>query len=184
MRKILIASTLAAALAASSIPANAYAEEEGIHAAGGLLDTSSHERPQQFSIFGMLYGYGSGIGVAGRYVLPIVKDGFIPTLNDSVELEFGADIWYGWGWGYYSYFGTSANYLGVAPVAEGTWTFHFFPKFDAYAKLGLGVAFGTNGYGPYFYPVGSAGINYRFADRLAFRAEVGNHLRAGLSFAF
>jgi len=186
MRRTLIASTLAAALAASSVPADAFAEgESGIHASGGLLDTSTHERYQQISIFGVLSGY-SGIGIAGRYVLPIVRDGFIPSLNDSVELEFGADLWYGWGWGsyYYGYNYGYAGYLGVAPVVEGTWTFHFFPKFDAYAKLGGGLSIRTNGYGVGFFPVGTAGINYRFGDKIALRAEIGYHLRVGLSFLF
>jgi hypothetical protein len=143
MRRTLAATALAAALAASSLPSRAAAEETAIGAPGslygpgGFYDGSKHERRQQLSGFALLpwWAGGFGFGFGGRYALPLVRDGILPDLNDSIELELGLDAWYGaWAYGAHGTFG----YMGLAvPVAEATWTFHITDHFDAYAKLGL-----------------------------------------------
>lgn len=198
MRRTLIASTLAAALAAASLPSRAVAEETAIgasgsmHGPGGLYDGSKHERSQQITGFLFLpWWAGFGIGAGARYGLPLLHDGVIPDLNDSLALELGLDAWYA-SWGY---FGGSYGYLGLAaPVAELAWTFHITDRFDAYAKLGVGWSFwfytgnisGVSGlsHGG-FYFVGGGGINYKLAEKLTLRAELGySGLRGGLAFAF
>lgn len=199
MRRILMASTLVAALAAISLPSRAHAsgesgpEETSLGAPGttkgpgGILDASHHNRNQQISAFAFMpWAYGFGFGVGGRYALPIAKDGFIPTLNDSLELELGLDAWYA-SWGA---LGFSYGYVGLAaPVAEAAWTFHITSQFDAYAKLGAGLRFNfwvdsyASGSTVNFYLISSVGINYKFTEKTMLRAELGyTGLRAGLGF--
>jgi hypothetical protein len=153
---------------------------------GALLDRSSQDRDQMISVFAFpSWYYGFGIGGAARYTLPIVHNGFIDSLNDSVELEFGADMWVG-GWAGYSY-------TGIGIPAEGRWTFHITDRFDAYGKVGLGwvIAFSNDstiaglGYGGGPYITAGPGVAYRVGDSISLRAEVGNFgLRAGVGFAF
>lgn len=158
---------------------------------GGLFDTSPQERSAKLSLFGILpWRYGFGIGAGARYELPIVPEGFIPKLNDSFELEFGGDIWYG-SWGY---LGGGYSYIGIGLPVEGRWTFHFSSKFAAYAKVGLGwyfhfwnediggsSAFSTGG----LYWNTATGVLYQLSDSLWLRGEVGyTGLKLGVSLKF
>ncbi|MCY1083306.1 hypothetical protein [Archangium lansingense] len=157
--------------------------ESAVRRTGALLDRSPQTRDHMISVFAFpSWYYGLGMGAAARYTLPIVHDGFIPSLNDSVELEFGGDIWFGGSGGF--------TYTALGIPAEGRWTFHITDRFDAYAKIGLGwvLAFtntsGVNSVGG-LYVTGGPGVAYRVADAVALRAEIGNFgLRAGVGFAF
>jgi opacity protein-like surface antigen len=198
MRNLLSAAS--AALLALAIPNAAFAEEvaaEGSTDAandsavqssssqsafkhrGALLDASPQIQKPQISFWGFVpWTYGIGIGGGARFAYPIVPNGFIPMLNDSFELEGGADIWYS------TYFSYNSSYVGFAPVVEARWTFHITEKFWAYAKLGLGFWLGFPS--TYFYPVNlywsaGPGVLYKFTDSLYLRAEVMNQgLRVGL----
>ena len=98
MKKWVEALVLGAVLC-MSVPVDAHAEgrssgrrTSAFRQPGGLLDTGSHERSPMLSVYGILpWWYGFGFGAAGRFGIPIVEDGFISKLNDSVELEFGGD---------------------------------------------------------------------------------------------
>lgn len=157
-----------------------------VRQSGGLLDRSSQSRDQMFSVFASpTWFLGFGIGVGARYTLPIVNEGFIPALNDSVELEFGGDASMG-GWAGYSY-------TTFTPAAEARWTFHITDQFSAYGKLGLGWTFAfandstfgsTYGVG-WLYWMAGPGVLYKLNDSIALRAEISNYgLRAGVGFAF
>lgn len=88
----------------------------------------------------------SGIGLGARMSFPIVKDGFIRTLNNSVAVTTGLDFisysgCYGLRFGDCS--SVSALWLPVALQ----WNFHLTPDFDAFAELGgtvRRVSFGDN----------------------------------------
>src|SRR5690242_11393234 len=68
----------------------------------GLLDVSGKTRKQMLSFFAGIpwggylgYGYGYGgfpLDLGARYYIPIVHNGFIPQINDSFGIEFGADL--------------------------------------------------------------------------------------------
>ncbi|OJT22334.1 hypothetical protein BO221_21305 [Archangium sp. Cb G35] len=159
--------------------------ESAFRRQGGLLDRSPQTRDHMLSVFAFpSWYYGFGMGAAARYTLPIAHDGFIPALNDSVELEFGGDVWFGGTGGF--------TYTAIGIPAEGRWTFHLTDRFDAYAKVGLGwvLAFTSAAdLGVYnvggLYVTAGPGVSYRVADTVALRAEIGNFgLRAGVGFAF
>jgi hypothetical protein len=149
---------------------------------GALLDRSPQRRPFTISVFAgapyAYYYYGVPFGVGGRFMIPIVHDGFIPPLNDSFGIEFGADLYgtYGVDRRFYTTFGL--------PV-EVYWQFHFTSKFSAYVKVGAVLEFNfvpytvcapgavvCRGY-VYPSPIGNAGIIFRFTKTVSFRAEAG-----------
>lgn len=158
-------------------------------AQGGLLDRSPKRRPQMLSVFlGLPYGYyyyGFPFGIGGRYLIPLVHDGFIPALNDEFSIEFGLDLSAAAGTRFYST-------LGV-PV-ELMWNFHFSKKFAAYVKAGAVLEFN---FVPYVCtnqfncgrgyvsasPIGNLGLIFRFSEKISFRAEVGYPwVKIGLGF--
>jgi hypothetical protein len=156
-------------------------------AAGGIKDTSLHARPQMISVFtGLHYGHFSGYGfpllIGGRYSIPIVPDGFIPSLNDEFALEFGLDLDFTFLASRYQ----DSVLVGFGIPADAMWDFHFSAKFDAYAKLGF--VFGSvfnSGYDGFWWTFRSAvGLRLKLNEAMYFRAEVGYPaIMAGLGFA-
>jgi len=150
--------------------------EEAMRAPDSLLDGAAHERRSQISGYGVFL-YGSGIGVAGRYALPIFKDGFIPELNESIEVELGGNY-------IFPFFGQLVSLIVIA--VEPRWTFHFTPQLDAYFKIGLGVfiPLGISTLSP-VAPLANIGVAYKLGGSLWLRLEAGNYgilAGAGLDF--
>jgi hypothetical protein len=156
--------------------------------AGGIKDVSLHTRPQMISVFtGLHYGHFAGYGfpllIGGRYSIPIVPDGFIPSINDEFALEFGLDF----DFTFLSSIYADSVLVGFGIPADAMWDFHFSDKFDAYAKLGF--VFGTvfnSGYDGFWWTFRSAvGLRLKLNEAMYFRAEVGYPaIMAGLGFAF
>ena len=168
----------------------ALAEASAVRESGALLDRSDHDRPQMLSFFAGLPYYdarygGFPAGVGARYYLPIVKDGFIPPANDEFGIEFGGDLAF--------YSSPNGTYFGLSIPVEVLWDFHFFPRFDAYAKVGAAVAIGFGNYyrgGPVpapvgVYPISAVGLRLRLTDAIFLRAEAGYPwAKVGVAFAF
>ena len=187
IRRIAIAATLTLSLAASAALAAGPIATRG--EADSITDASLHTRPTDFSLLGYIpfYGFGFGIGVEGRYEIPILPNGPIPTLNNSISLEpsFGIS---------YNSSGASGfdyHLTVLSPALYGIWSFWFSKEFRAYGGLGLGyniaVVSGNSGGGTFssFYWDPVVGIFYKFAPALAFRAEAGREaIKAGVSFFF
>ena len=177
--------TPATSRAEDAAPAESTAEsttESGsaFRRSGGLLDRNPQERQHMLSFFAFpSWYYGFGVGTGARYTLPLVKNGFIPPVNDSFELEFGADAWYAGSFGY--------SYFAFGVPVEARWTFHFTDKFAAYAKAGLGftLAFGdyVGVYSPVYFSSG-AGVIWSITDAFALRAEAHTQgFRVGIGFS-
>jgi hypothetical protein len=161
---------------------------------GTLLDASSHRRPQQLSVFlGLPWyrGFGGVFpgGIGGRFYFPLLHDGFLPGVNDSLGLEVGADL------SFYAYWRNAPLGLSLAVPFEAMWQLHVLPRLAAYLKLGVALDFGfantcsPNGYcGPngYIWPfvVATGGLAVQLTQAIALRLEVGYPwLRLGLGFA-
>jgi hypothetical protein len=163
------------------------APARGAEPAGSIKDAGPHARPQMISVFtGLHYGHFAGYGFpmmfGGRYSIPIVPDGFLPTLNDEFGLEFGLDLHIT----FLSSIYTDSVLFGFGIPADAYWDFHFSEKFDAYAKLGF--VFGSvfnSGYDGFWWTFRSAvGMRLKLNDVMYFRAEVGYPaIMAGLGFA-
>ena len=139
--------------------------------------------------------YGLGIGLNARVEIPIVKDGFIPSINDQFSLEPSFSIDYRRQ--KLLLIDESARYLDITPAAYATWSFHITPKFRPYGALGLGYNIGMwlneEDFGvdddavdrSYFYWDVAAGFFYNFSEHVGIRCELGARgPKFGLSGSF
>lgn len=156
-----------------------------------LLDKGSgHVRHPMLSFFAGVpfgsYGYGGyisglSLGLGARFYVPIVKEGFLPMLNDSFGIEFGADAIVVFG-----AYGYGSGFEFAIPV-EARWNFHIFARLEAYAKVGagLGLFFIYNGLYARFIPVANVGVIFKVNKVLSLRAEVGYPaVKLGVGLAF
>ncbi|MBL8918301.1 MAG: hypothetical protein JNJ54_05535 [Myxococcaceae bacterium] len=145
---------------------------------GSLSDASPQRRHPMLSFFlgfpAGYFGYGGiPFSVGARYLQPILHDGFVPSLNDSLSVEAGVDLYA---------LGASRFGAALAIPIEAMWALHFSTKFSGYLKLGaaleirfLGdwcwanVCGGVLGAGI----IAQLGLMYRITDAITLRAELG-----------
>jgi len=87
-----------------------------------------------FGLVGSYYGVSLGIG--GRLSFPIVQNGFIPHLNNSIAITFGADWLHDTGC-YRTRVGCGTNWF-FFPVAM-QWNFFFTREWSAFGEPGLAL---------------------------------------------
>lgn len=176
MRRAPLLAALTLALTASAPALAATTEADGFHLQGGLFDTAVHERHWLITAsIGFPWGSAPGfpIGVEGRAYIPLVKEGFIPTLNDEFGLEFGLGAGLGFG-----YFGFGMSFGFDIPI-HAMWMFHLTPDWSVYATLGLAVHIWfwpgvINGiYSSPVWPEGGVGALWKVAPGWTLRAELG-----------
>ncbi len=150
-----------------------------LRAPGGLLDASPKVRQPMASVFlgfpQWWYGFYAGpVGLSGRFTFPLLHNGLLPGVNDSLGLDVGVDLT----------FLMFRNYGTVFDIpAELMWSLHFVPRVAGYVKLGLALEmnFGTICYGPNscvsgtvgLVPVGAAGLSAQLTPGLVLRVEAG-----------
>lgn len=175
---------LASSLALADEPAAADSGGgSGMRRAGYLLDRSEQARPMLLDVhavlpYGAFFWGGFGIGVGGTFYIPLVKQGFIPALNDEFGIDFGADLVF-----YPGYYAAVGIYVPVSVL----WTFHFTDTFAAYAKVGIALRIWPGYSLGAVWPdgVGAVGLNWMFAKNMGLRAELGYPgLKVGLLIAF
>jgi len=178
--------------AAVEAPSSSSGGDWAIRGSEGLLDRgTTHVRHSMLSFFfGFPFGgsYGSygyygvfSVGLGARFYIPIVSEGFLPMLNDSFGIEFGADTGFvigGYGYG-----------LGFAltmPAVAARWNFHLFSRLEAYAKLGIGVGLFFGSYVvPYPVVIANVGVIFKLNKVVSLRAEIGSPaIKIGIGLAF
>lgn len=120
----------------SFISSSAHADDT-IKTPGDHPDYTVEIEPHGLIGFGFRYG-GVGIGAGARFSIPIVKNGFIPSINNSVAVSFGADFMhYGGCVGDFNDvdIDCSANYL-FFPVAL-QWNFYVASKWSVFGEPGI-----------------------------------------------
>ena len=158
------------------------AQEDRAHREGWLMDSSDQPRPLLISVHAVLpysrFGLGNfPIGVGASLYVPILRNGFIPPVNDEFGIDFGADAIFFLGYQY-----PFALWVPISVL----WTFHFTETFAAYVKAGVALRFWPGDPLP-LYPdfVGAIGLNWLFARSFGLRVEAGYPgLKVGLLFAF
>jgi len=190
---------LAAALVCASLTATpALADEDkpasssgsldpSLRGPGSLSDASPQRRHPMISLFvgfpAGYFGYGGvPFSVGGRYLQPILHDGFVPTINDSFSVEIGADLYV---------LGASRFGAAIGIPIELMWALHFSQKFAGYLKLGAALELRFLGdwcWGGFCSAIGAGivaqlGIMYRLTDTITLRVELGYPgLKLGLGF--
>lgn len=170
-------------------PPGGYAEPA---TPGSIRDQTVHDRPLALSVLAYVpWFYGIGIGAFTGFEIPIVKDGFIPRLNDQFSLEpsfaFAYSTWRG--------SALDDDFALLYRVGCSVlWSFFFSSNLRVFANLTLAYTrvdvnsdlryfrgFGRN----YFWPDFSVGVFYNFGARFAVRGELGAHgFRGGIAFLF
>ena len=146
-------------------------------------------------------GYGStGIGIGGRVSIPIVQDGFIKTINNSVAIGFGLDFvhysaCYDYGFQYNGSCGVNEIFIPAVMqwnffVAEhwsvfgepGLYIWHAFADTNFCNQFGNGRFCNeptTTSVGPAFY----VGGRYHFSEKVSLTMRIGYpSLSVGVSF--
>jgi hypothetical protein len=126
----------------------------------------------------------AGFGIGGRFSIPIVQNGFVPSINNSVAISFGID------WVHYDgcYFlgNCSVDYLYFPIVMQ--WNFFVARRWSVFGEPGIAIyhgffndcPFAVNGVGcggtpqqtgvwPAFY----IGGRYHFSDGAALTMRLG-----------
>lgn len=116
------------------------------------------------------FGYYNVAGALGvRFSLPILQNGFIPSINNAVFFNFGVDV--------YSNFKVFS--MGIPLTLH--WSFYFTRRFSMFFELGAniflnsglfsggGFEFGINN-----WLTGALGLRYKFTPRFALLLRVGS----------
>jgi hypothetical protein len=143
------------------------------------------------TIWGILGGWYGGVGVGGRYMIPLGIKPLITNgnLKDSFALEVGADFMT---WSYSVLGGYRWNQ--ILPVAGIMWNIWIDEKLAFYPKLDLGYGFGWFSgwdnagpqptYGGFFWNIALGGL-YKVSGNVALRGEIGYAgLKLGAQFLF
>jgi hypothetical protein len=170
--------------------ASAFAQQSGqqssfVSGDDGLFDATPHHRPLDLSVMAWIpWYYGFGIGAQARLNIPIVPDGFIPSLNDEFDIEPSIGIAYVGDYGF--------SYAAIPIAAYAIYAFHLNHAFRVYGGIGFGWDIGVascTGCGVYnfggFYWDPVVGLDFKLASSFALRAEVGAQgLKGGVQFYF
>jgi len=88
----------------------------------------------------------NGIGIGGRFSIPLVKNGFISSINNSVAIGLGLD-WVHYN-GCYRYWGNPGNCVNFeafwVPVVM-QWNFFLSTHWSVFGEPGLAIAFNSYG---------------------------------------
>jgi hypothetical protein len=150
-----------------------------------MFDASMHHRGLDLSVMAWIpWYYGLGFGAQARVEIPIVPDGFIPSMNDEFDIEGS------FGFAYASDY--AFGYVAIVPAAYAIYALHINRAFRVYVGLGLGYDIGVascDGCGAYnfggFYWDPVVGLNFKLASSFALRAELGAQgLKGGVQFYF
>jgi hypothetical protein len=157
-----------------------------------LLDaTTGKHRPMMLSfflgipygdIYGCYYSCGFPLDLDARFDIPIVHDGFVPQINDSLSIEFGVDL------------GLRAGYYGgpfqLTLLVEPRYNVYLLPNLTVYLKpldIGFWVWPGDTTYhnAVGFHYDAAVGVVYKLNPSIYLRAELGTYaIKGGIGIAF
>lgn len=172
------AAALALALATQAAPA---------HADHRIDQPFTGSRPFQLDVHGGLMWYGFGFAGGVRFGIPIVQNGFIPSLDNAVYLNFGGDFYFVDDRRCYAAPGnpcSSREYrfaMGFPVTLH--WEFYFNDTWSAFAELGVNVYLPPSlfyrGYVDYYDDAGAwvivaVGGSLHLGDAVSLTLRVGN----------
>jgi hypothetical protein len=158
---------------------------------GSIKDTSPKRRPYGVSLdayMPWLEGFGGGFKVSAE--IPIMHNGFIPSINDSFSLEPRFLMAYQ-RWSSFAVY-DDLYVMAYTPAVAALWSFYFKTNLRLYAFVSLGFTIVDNanykdrplsGLNNRFYHDVGPGIFWDFAQHWALRAELGYAgMRLGITY--
>lgn len=139
-------------------------------AAAPIEQPFSGRRPLTLGIHAGFAYYGFGAAFGARLGVPLVHNGFVSTINNSVYLSIGADL-------YNVDYGRGDRVRGFAlgvPVAL-QWNFYFSDEWSLFLEAGVNVYYDDSGRSPgYNWGIGALGARYKFSDTVAVQLRLGS----------
>ena len=137
-------------------------------------------RPQLLDLHAGFPVFGVGAALGARYGIPLVTNGFVPPINNSVYVNFGADVYTLSGFG-----------IGIGIPVSMQWNFYFTDEWSAFGEVGLNLFLAPGGGGGNLLLFGTNNIistvggRYHLNDSVALHLRLGNPYAAfGVEFAF
>ena len=121
---------------------------EGANAQSFFGTPYAHEARFNLELHGIVnysfWGEAFSPGVGLRFQIPLLRNGFVRSVNNSVYLGIGLDAFFYTSW----YRDPSTNFHGSLQVPIMlTWNFHLAPRFTLFLEAGVAPTFGFwNGY--------------------------------------
>ena len=138
MKSTCTAVTLGLAVAVGS--SVAFAGDQTIKTPGDHPHYAIEVEPHGLFGFGALNSWGGfGFGAGLRLSIPIVQNGFVKQINNSVAITFGGDFLH-YESCYYAVYGCGANYL-YFPVAM-QWNFFVAKSWSVFPEIGVAPYYG------------------------------------------
>jgi len=170
MRLTIVAPALAAALALAAIaaPGEARADESIIKTPGDHPRYRFEAEPHGLVGFGGPFARAD-LGAGFRGTVIIVDNGFVKTINNSVGIGFGGDIFF------------RRGTLFIPVVMQ--WNFWLSTHWSVFGEPGLGISANPDANRDVLHPVLMAGGRFHFTDRIALTLRAGYPaLSVGVSF--
>jgi hypothetical protein len=131
-----------AAAFAATFPASPASADDTIKHPGDHPVYNVEAEPHILLGWDDIYATG-GIGLGGRFTIPIVHNGFVETINNSVGIGFGLDIMHYNDCRWRGLSDCSANYFFVPVVMQ--WNFFVHQRWSVFGEPGLVLFHGAVG---------------------------------------
>jgi len=105
-------------------------------------DPTPRDRPQRIDVVASVFPVGATpyASLGGMFVIPVVPEGFIPNVNDTFHLEFGAYFDHH----SYSNLGIDYTWVQIAPVGGVRWDINLTDKWTVFALAKFGASIPVN----------------------------------------
>lgn len=125
---------------------------------------------------GPKFGHGNGFGPGVRFSIPIVENGFVKTINNSVAISFGLDwIYYGQGFG-------GGSYSEFVLPATMQWNFWVTDNWSFFGEPGVAIDVRFNR-DVRLFPAGYGGARWHASDNVNVVFRIGYpSTSVGISF--
>lgn len=124
------------------------------------------QRPYQLDVHAGFSFLGRGLAAGARFGIPIVHNGFVKSINNSIHINFGADLYF------IDYHDDYAVAVGI-PVTMH-WEFYFTPRWTAFGEVGPNL---------FLHPAVFKGDGWDWSPGHWFSAAVGGRYMISEGFA-
>ncbi len=142
-------------------------------------------RPMMLDLHGGFSHFGTGLSVGARFSIPIVENGFVPPINNTVSITFGGDF-------YWVKLDRDRYAAAVGFPVTLQWRFLFTDKLSAFGEMGANIFLHPDliaGDGWFWYPgswvIAAIGGRFKINESISLVGRLGNPYSSfGASFTF